>query len=109
MDFSTNSQSETSTSLYNEVEVELQPYLDNPTMDMKPIAFWSDRKETDLSKLALQLLSVPSSSAPVERLFSKAGILLSQRRTRINSVRLEQLLFLSELFHSLHEIKIQSR
>ena len=30
-----------------------------------------------------QLLSLPSSSASVERLFSKAGILLSQRCTRV--------------------------
>ena len=43
--------------------------------------------------LALQLFSTPSNSAPIERLFSKAGFVLNQRRTRLNSLQLEQLLF----------------
>ena len=47
----------------------------------------------NLLKHLKELFSVPSSSAPVEHLFSKAGILLSQRRTRIRSDHLEQLLF----------------
>ncbi|XP_011410351.1 PREDICTED: zinc finger BED domain-containing protein 4-like [Amphimedon queenslandica] len=77
----------------NENDVELQVYFDHPTLDMKPLTFWCERKVTSLSTLALQLHSVPSSSAPVERLFSKAGIVLSQRRTRLKNEQLEQLLF----------------
>ena len=77
----------------NENDVELQAYFDHPTLAMKPLPFWCERKVTSLSTLALQLHSVPSSSAPVERLFSKAGIVLSQRRTRLKNEQLEQLLF----------------
>lgn len=73
---------------------ELQTYVDQPLVDINPIVFWSERKTTLLSLLALQLLSVPLSSAPVERLFSKAGYILNQRHTRLTSAKLEQLLFL---------------
>ena len=48
--------------------------------------------ESPLKKLALELFSIPSSSAPVERLFSKAGIILNQRRTRLSSSSIEELL-----------------
>ena len=49
-----------------DAEAELQTYLDQPRLDIKPITFWSERKKTQLSTLALQLMSVPCSSAPVE-------------------------------------------
>ena len=88
-----NSQSENSRSPGNQANVELNTYLDSPTVNTDPISFWSERTETSLSTLAFQLLSVLSSYAPVEHLFSKAGILLSHWQTRLNSIHLEQLLF----------------
>ena len=63
-------------------DTELQTLFDQPRLDVNPIVFWSERKETKLSNVALQLFSVPCSSAPVERLFSKAGVILNQRRNR---------------------------
>ena len=90
MDFSTVTINTASTASCGE----LQHYLDQPVVNVKAVEYWAERKITPLSTLALQLLSVPSSSAPVERLFSKAGFLLSQRRTRLSSMKLEQLLFL---------------
>ena len=75
-------------------DTELQTFLDQPRLDVNPITFWSEQKETKLSKVALQLLSVPCSSAPVERLFSKAGVILNQRRNRIESGKLEKLVFI---------------
>jgi hypothetical protein len=75
------------------IDVELQTYLDLPRIDVDPVQFWIQRNITPLSVLALQLLSIPCSSAPVERLFSKAGIILNQRRTRTSSLKLEKLLF----------------
>ena len=73
---------------------ELQHYLDQPVVNVKAMEYWAERKIMPLSTSALQLLSVPSSSAPVEHLFSKVGFLLSQRRTRLSSMKLEQLLSL---------------
>ena len=78
----------------NDVDTELQSYFDQPRLDVNPVKFWTQHKKTPLTALALQLLSIPCSSAPVERLFSKAGIVLSQRRTRTASSKLEKLMFL---------------
>ena len=75
-------------------DTELQTFFDQPRLDVNPIVFWSERKETKLSKVALQLFSVPCSSAPVERLFSKAGVILNQRRNLIDSGKLEKLVFI---------------
>ena len=52
----------------NNVDVELQTYLKSPRVDIDPVSFRSQRSETSPSTLALQIFSVPSSSAPVERL-----------------------------------------
>ena len=90
LDYSFTCLSEHSRSSAN---VELNTYLENPVIQADPVLFWSLRPETTLSTLAFQLMSIPCSSAPVERLFSKAGILLQQRRTRLKSTNLEQLLF----------------
>ena len=77
------------------LDTELQSYYDQPCVKADPIQFWSERNTTSLSTLALQPFSIPSSSAPAEHLFSKAGFILNQRRTRLNSLQLEQLLFSS--------------
>ena len=68
--------------------------LDQPRLDVDPIKFWCQRKKSELSVVVIRLLSVPCSSAPVERLFSKAGSILSQRRSRIASTKLEKLVFI---------------
>ena len=70
----------TARSSVDDVPTELQTFFDQPRLDLDidPVKYWAQRNETSLSKCALQLFSVPCSSAPVERLFSKAGIVLSQ-------------------------------
>ncbi|KAF9813305.1 hypothetical protein SFRURICE_015787, partial [Spodoptera frugiperda] len=50
-----------------------------------------------LTHLACKHLLVPASSAPAERLFSKAGAILTKTRSRILSKRLPKLLFLNSL------------
>ena len=47
-----------------------------------------------LRKLAQQYLSVPATSAPVERVFSTAGKIIRQDRCRLLPVNFERLLFL---------------
>ena len=83
LDFSTTSLRPTS--FTNEVDAEMEAYFTHPTLDIEPLKFWMERKDSPLYNLALQLHSVPCSSASVERLFSKAGIVLSQQRTRLQS------------------------
>ncbi|KAL5491025.1 hypothetical protein EMCRGX_G016239 [Ephydatia muelleri] len=50
--------------------------------DMDPLQYWRG-KSGPLSKIALQILSVPASSAPVERIFSHAGLIVTAKRTRM--------------------------
>ena len=98
MDFCSSGQVGDSAQLPKTVdtETELQAYLTQPLLSIDPIKFWSQRKSTALSSMALKLLSVPCSSAPAERLFSKAGIILNQRGSRTSSTKLEKLVFLHD-------------
>ena len=41
--------------------------------EMDLIAYWKSQPETPLRIVALQILNVPASSAPVERFFSMCG------------------------------------
>ena len=94
LEFCSTSDDQASAVTLSDANAELQSYFDQPRLDVDPIEFWAQRKKTPLSMLALQLLSIPCSSAPVERLLSKAGIVLNQRRTRTASKKLEKLIFL---------------
>ena len=64
-------------------------------MDTNPADFWKkENKYTKLSKLAKEVLGVPSSSAPVERLFSIAGKIFRPERCNLTDSRFEQLMFI---------------
>lgn len=59
------------------------------------IAWWQQplqqHKYPNLSRMALNILSIPAMSADVERLFSSAGLTLSDRRNRMGEELLEAL------------------
>lgn len=78
---------------------ELDLYIATPIANLKddPLKSWQDLTAAlpNLSKLAMKHLQVPASSAPAERLFSKAGNILRKKRSRILGKRLQKLLFLS--------------
>ena len=48
-----------------------------------PIKFFLKNPQLKISKIALNILSIPPSSTPSERLFSIAGYLCSARRARM--------------------------
>jgi hypothetical protein len=52
-----------------------------------PLAWWKANENTfpKLSKIALRYLSIPASSATVERIFSRAGNVMTPKRTRIKN------------------------
>ena len=60
-----------------------------------PIAWWlqpmQQHKYPNLSKMAINMLSIPAMSADSERLFSSCGLTLEDRRNRIGPVLLEAL------------------
>ena len=51
--------------------------------ELDPLQFWTSQPPTPLQKVAVQKLVTPASSAPVERIFSHAGLICSARRTRM--------------------------
>jgi hypothetical protein len=67
-----------------------------------PIAWWLEssqkHKYPHLSKMAINILSIPCMSADVERLFSSCGLTLEDRRNRIGIELLEALECLKSWF-----------
>ena len=58
--------------------------------------WWSEKKSSypNLYELTKKYLFVPATSAPAERVFSCAGWLLNQRRTRLIGKHVDALIFL---------------
>ena len=74
--------------------MELDVYLLSPcvSMDTNSADFW--KRENKYTKLAKEVLGVPSSSAPVKRLFSIAGKIFRPERCNLTDSRFEQLMFI---------------
>ena len=51
----------------------------SPVVDAS--AYWLEQTRSPLQAAALMILAVPASSAPVERVFSHAGLICSSKRT----------------------------
>ena len=48
---------------------------------LDPLAYWRAMPVSPLSVMAIQILGVPASSAPVERIFSTCGLICTSKRT----------------------------
>ncbi|XP_066587634.1 E3 SUMO-protein ligase ZBED1-like [Prorops nasuta] len=82
----------------NEISDMLRYYLIQPPvkMDTDPINFWQ-KNDTPLAKLGKKYLAAIATSVPCERLFSKAGQIMTEARNRLSGDHLQQLLFLGSL------------
>lgn len=62
-----------------------------------PINYWREHSKIfpRLYTLAKKYLAIPATSVPSERLFSKAGYVLSDRRNRLGSQKLDEIMFLN--------------
>ncbi|XP_071051059.1 E3 SUMO-protein ligase ZBED1-like [Onthophagus taurus] len=85
--------------LHVSAEAQIKQYLDLPLVDRKlnPLDFWESKKEMfpELYKLANKYLCVPATSVPSERVFSKAGELTKDRRNRLSSNMINEIMFLN--------------
>lgn len=63
--------------------VELDAYLNDPVRT-KFSDYWFHSQLKMLKKLIVRLFSVQASSAPIERVFSHAGLIMSPKRTNMN-------------------------
>ena len=77
---------------------EVDEYLQagSVSMQINPLKFWkeNEKKYPLMVRLARDVLGVPSSSSPVEQLFSVAGKVFSPERYRLTDTRFEQLMFI---------------
>jgi hypothetical protein len=69
---------------------EINAYLNDP-MRVRFSAYWKNSQFSQLKMVVKRVFSVQASSAPIERVFSQAGVIMSPRRT----------LMLEEVFRSL--------
>jgi hypothetical protein len=61
-----------------------------------PIDYWTRTKNNKLEELALKYLIVPATSVASERIFSKAGEIISKKRSNIKSKNVNILIFLNK-------------
>ncbi|CAK1603037.1 unnamed protein product [Parnassius mnemosyne] len=82
--------------------LEVQRYLDDkvvlPCENISSLEWWKKRKDVypHLYALALKKLNAMATSVPCERLFSSCGLLLNDRRTRLGTRKVQQLMFLNQ-------------
>lgn len=74
-------------------------YLEEGYVDRKtdPLLWWKENQHYYplMSKLVKQHFNIIGTSVPCERLFSKAGNLITDRRSRLKDKTVEQILFLN--------------
>ncbi|KAJ8315996.1 hypothetical protein KUTeg_006010 [Tegillarca granosa] len=77
---------------------EVDEYLDEPCilMSENPILYWQNNtcRFPNLAKLACQVLCIPATSAPVERMFSVAGKTFRPDRCRLGDKTFENLMMI---------------
>ena len=83
------------------IAAEIKEYIESPRLDrtLDPLQWWSRKamRLPNLAKLAKQILAVPATSVPSERVFSKAGELISSKRSRLGKSTVNMILFLNKL------------
>ena len=80
-------------------ELKVRRHLETASLfrDAKPLEYWKDHCSTlpRLSLIARDVLSIPETCVPSERLFSKAGELISNRRSSLKAKNVDRILFLN--------------
>lgn len=72
--------------------------------ERNPLNWWNETGKDlkEIRKVANIFLSIPASSVASERVFSKAGYLLSQRRTSLNSKAVDSFIFISSNYKNVN-------
>lgn len=91
--------------LPSRIKAELKLYNNEAQLagDADPLLWWKERALTYplLSPVARKWLAVPASSAASERLFSRAGLTVTDKRTRLGSELVGTLVFLNAAWPTL--------
>lgn len=80
--------------------IETDKYQNEPLIHRhdNPLKYWLDRRHVypGLFQLVGKRLCIPATSVPCERIFSKAGAIMTQRRNRLTSEKFQKLIFLKD-------------
>lgn len=80
--------------------IEMRRYEEEPLISRKedPLVWWKNHGALfpKLQNYAKKFLCIPATSVPAERLFSKAGELISQRRSSLGDDTINMILFLNK-------------
>ena len=70
-----------------------------------PLVMWADNEETypELAELAKAFLSIPATSAPSEKVWSRAANVISTKRARLGENVLSGIMFVKENLHVLRK------
>nr|CAI5851699.1 unnamed protein product [Callosobruchus analis] len=78
--------------------LEVQRYYEEPLLNQKenPLSWWKNNNYNfpNLFKVFIKHSATVSTSVPCERLFSKTGEILSQRRSRLSADKVKKILFI---------------
>ncbi|XP_043862629.1 E3 SUMO-protein ligase ZBED1-like [Drosophila santomea] len=78
----------------------LRTYFERPNepADKDPLVYWMANGETlkPITRLCMKYLCIPATSTESERTFSKAGQIISDRRSSLKPKYLDMLLFLNK-------------
>ena len=85
-------------SVVDRVTHELRLYMDEP-VDAKvdSVQYWqfAQSRYPMLTKIAFALISIPATSVPCERMFSRAGFLVDDLRSSLKPENVNQMIFLN--------------
>ena len=86
---------------FTAAEIEVRRHMENPSIerDEDPLAWWKDVAPSTprLALIAKDVLGIPATSVPSERLFSKAGEVISCRRGSLKPKHVDMILFLNNI------------
>jgi len=79
--------------------IEVRQYLEEPHIERHedPLAWWKSRVSVypTLANMAKKHLCIVATSVPSERVFSKSGQLISERRSRLSHKNVQMTMFLN--------------
>ncbi|ELU17165.1 hypothetical protein CAPTEDRAFT_81035, partial [Capitella teleta] len=78
---------------------EVQRYLSEPqTPTQDPLKWWAAKEAAypSVAVIARHILAVPAFSVPAERIFSLAGNIVTNKRTKLTSSNVDSLIFLAK-------------
>ena len=72
-----------------------------------PLDLWrgKDREFPNIATIARRLLCIPATSAPTERLFSHAGLVVNKYRSQLNPENVDDVIFLHDNWEFVESIR----